>query len=74
MEPFYLDGSVIRPADNKTPCHKSSPKNKELESNLLILTGHALFAAQKGLSPGLFLPGYRSETHKIVKVFKYQLP
>lgn len=77
VEALFLDGSVwqyfelqiIRP-------HVINPlrRLRPLDSYLLILTGHALFAAPKESPPCLFLPGYGSETHKIVKLFKYQLP
>lgn len=67
--------AVIRPADNKTLCHKSSQKTKAV---MLIFAhsvrAHTVLLLRRDASILFsFFFGYKTETHKIVKLLKYQL-
>lgn len=65
--------AVIRPADNKTPCHKSPQKTKAVR----LIFAHSVRARTVCCSEGIvsilfslfFFVGYKTETHKIVKLF-----
>lgn len=68
--------AVIRPADNKTPCHKSSQKTKAVR----LIFAHSVRARTVCCSERIvsilflfFVFRCKAETHKIVKLFKYQL-
>lgn len=78
MEPLYFGvrrTAVIRPTDNKTACHKSPQKTKAVR----LIFAHSVRARTVCCSEGIvssfffFFFCWKTETHKIVKLFKYQL-